>query len=191
MRILYVEDNPANLSLMLRIARMGNHEVISYIQGEEALEHFTRDKPDIVLLDLQLAGSIGGMEVMRTLRARGVHLPIIAVTAYAMLGDRERCLEAGFSDYMAKPLQVAELVDRLQKHEAALIARRAAEAAAEPEPAVSVLPELAENAVSSEERSAPQPDPSVSREGAPHIIPLTQGLDSEGQGESALSTGSR
>lgn len=132
MRILYVEDNPANLSLMLRIARMGNHEIVSYTQGEQALENFQSDKPDLILLDLQLAGQIGGVEVMTHLRARAVQQPIIAVTAYAMVGDRERCLQAGFTDYMAKPLQVGELVDKIQRYNQALsVQRSAADAAAE------------------------------------------------------------
>jgi len=117
MRILYVEDNPANLSLMLRIARMGGHEVISYTEGEAALANYDKDRPDIVLLDLQLAGAISGLDVVKTLRQRGSTLPIVAVTAYAMVGDKERCMEAGFSGYLAKPLPVAELVELVQRYE--------------------------------------------------------------------------
>lgn len=117
MRILYVEDNPANLSLMQRIARMGGHEIISYTEGEAALSNFEGDKPDLILLDVQLAGSLTGLDVVRTLRDRGVKKPIVAVTAYAMIGDRERCIEAGFDTYISKPLPVAELVELVQKYE--------------------------------------------------------------------------
>jgi CheY-like chemotaxis protein len=117
MRILYVEDNPANLSLMQRIARMGGHEIISYTEGESALSNFDGDKPDLILLDVQLAGALTGLDVVRALRERGVTKPIVAVTAYAMLGDRERCLEAGFDTYISKPLPVAELVELVQKYE--------------------------------------------------------------------------
>lgn len=118
MKIMYVEDNPANLSLMLRIARMGGHDVVSYTEGEVALQRFTEDTPDIVLLDVQLAGALSGLDVVQKLRERGVTLPIIAVTAYAMIGDKERCLEAGFDGYMSKPLPVTELVELVQKYEA-------------------------------------------------------------------------
>lgn len=117
MRILYVEDNPANLSLMQRIARMGGHEVITYIEGEAALDHFEQDRPDLILLDVQLSGKLSGVDVVQRLRARGVTTPVIAVTAYAMVGDRERFLEAGFDDYLSKPLPVTELVEMVQKYE--------------------------------------------------------------------------
>lgn len=111
MRILYVEDNPANLFLVKRVARMGNHEVLNYIDGEDALANFERDKPDLVLMDIQLSGELSGLDVVKRLRADGYTLPIVAVTAYAMLGDRERCIEAGCDDYLAKPLPVPQLVE--------------------------------------------------------------------------------
>lgn len=123
MRIMYVEDNPANISLLQRIARMGGHEVINYTNGEMALEKFAQDKPDLVLMDLQLEGRIGGLDVVRTLRERGFKTPIIAVTAYAMVGDRERCLAAGCSGYLSKPLPVTELVELVKEHEQAAKAR--------------------------------------------------------------------
>lgn len=117
MRILYVEDNPANLSLMQRIARMGGHEVIAYTEGEAALDHFEHDNPDLILLDVQLAGRLSGVDVVQRLRTRGITTPVIAVTAYAMVGDRERFLSAGFDDYLSKPLPVAELVEMVQKYD--------------------------------------------------------------------------
>lgn len=117
MRIMYVEDNPANISLLQRIARMGGHEVINYTDGEVALSRFSNDNPDLVLMDLQLEGSIGGLEVVRRLRERGFKTPIVAVTAYAMVGDRERCLEAGCDGYLSKPLPVGDVVELVQKYE--------------------------------------------------------------------------
>ncbi|MBW4438196.1 MAG: response regulator [Pleurocapsa minor GSE-CHR-MK-17-07R] len=117
MRILYVEDNPANISLLQRVARMGGHEVVNYTEGEKALANFKTDNPDLVLMDLQLAGAMTGLEVVRRLRADGVRTPIVAVTAYAMVGDREKCLAAGCDGYMSKPLPVAELVELVQKYE--------------------------------------------------------------------------
>lgn len=118
MRILYVEDNPTNLLLVRRVARQ--HDLISYIDGEEALSKFDQDNPDLVLMDLQLAGKLNGLEVVGELRQRGYSGPIIAVTAYAMMGDRERCLEAGCDDYIAKPLPIPRLVSLFEHYQQAL-----------------------------------------------------------------------
>ena len=116
MRILYVEDNPANLFLIKRVARAGNHEVISHVDGEAVLKNFETDKPDLVLMDIQLTGAKDGLEVVKELRRRGYTIPIIAVTAYAMVGDRERCLEAGCDDYIAKPLPISEMLGLLERY---------------------------------------------------------------------------
>ncbi len=118
MKIMYVEDNPANISLLQRIARMGGHEVINYTNGENALSNFEKDHPDLVLMDLQLEGRVSGLDVVKQLRSRGFKTPIVAVTAYAMVGDRERCIEAGCDSYLSKPLPVAELVELVQTYEA-------------------------------------------------------------------------
>lgn len=118
MKILYVEDNLTNVSLVKRVAR--GHTLISYVDGEDALRYFERDDPDLVLMDVQLAGKMTGLDVVRKLRTDGVTVPIIAVTAYAMLGDRETCLQAGCDDYIAKPLPIPQLVEIIQKREKAL-----------------------------------------------------------------------
>ncbi len=117
MKIMYVEDNPANISLLQRIARMGGHEVINYTNGENALSNFEKDRADLVLMDLQLEGRVSGLDVVKQLRLRGFKTPIVAVTAYAMVGDRERCIEAGCDSYLSKPLPVAELVEMVQMYE--------------------------------------------------------------------------
>ncbi len=132
MKIMYVEDNPANISLVQRIARMGEHEVINYTNGESAIEHFAEHRPDLVLMDLQLEGRISGLDVVRKLRELGFSTPIVAVTAYAMVGDRERCLEAGCDSYLSKPLPVAEVVEMVKRYE--LRAQAAPKAASQPEP---------------------------------------------------------
>ena len=113
MRILYVEDNPANVSLVKRVAR--EHELVNYVDGEEALRNFEKDSPDLVLMDIQLTGRLSGLDVVRELRQKGYTVPIIAVTAYAMIGDRERCLAAGCDDYMAKPLPIPDLLRLFEK----------------------------------------------------------------------------
>ena len=114
MRILYVEDNMANVALVRRVGR--GHHLINYIDGQEALNNFDADQPDLVLMDIQLAGQLTGLDVVKQLRERGFTKPVIAVTAYAMVGDRERCLAAGCDDYMAKPLQVSDLLALFAKY---------------------------------------------------------------------------
>lgn len=117
MKIMYVEDNPANISLVQRIARMGGHQVVSFSNGEAALSNYERENPDLIFMDVQIEGRLTGLDVVRGLRARGVTKPIIAVTAYAMMGDKERCLEAGCDSYISKPLPISELVDLVQRYE--------------------------------------------------------------------------
>lgn len=129
MKILYVEDNLTNVSLVKRVAR--GHTLISYVDGEEALRHFPQDDPDLVLMDVQLAGKMTGLDVVRKLRSDGVKVPIIAVTAYAMLGDRESCLQAGCDDYIAKPLPIPKLVEIIQTREKIL---KDSQPEAKPEP---------------------------------------------------------
>lgn len=116
MKVLYVEDNPANVFLVKRVARMGNHEIVNYIDGDKAIEKFDEIDPDLVLMDIQLAGSKSGLDVVKVLRAKGVKTPIIAVTAYAMVGDKERCIEAGCTDYLPKPLPIQRLVEIFKQH---------------------------------------------------------------------------
>jgi CheY-like chemotaxis protein len=116
MRVLYVEDNPANVFLVKRVAKMGNHEIINYVDGMEVLERFKTINPDLVLMDIQINGELNGLEVVKRLRAEGVETPIIAVTAYAMVGDRERCIQAGCTDYMAKPLPIPQLVQLFEHY---------------------------------------------------------------------------
>lgn len=116
MNIMYVEDNLTNVSLVHRVARLGNHKVIHYTDGETALANFANDKPDLVLMDVQLSGSLTGLDVIRQLRTQGHKTPMIAVTAYAMVGDQERCIEAGCDGYISKPLPIPELVDLIKRH---------------------------------------------------------------------------
>src|SRR5262245_48429097 len=110
MRIAYVEDNPTNLALVERVVTIGQHKITSYTEGEVAVQALTREKFDLILMDIELAGDISGLQVVKNLRAFGLKTPIVAVTAYAMLGDRDKCLEDGCDDYLPKPIQTMELV---------------------------------------------------------------------------------
>lgn len=140
LRILYVEDNAANLSLLYRVAKMGGHEVINRSTGEKALADFDAIKPDLVLMDVQLEGVLTGLQVVERLRAQGHTLPIVAVTAYAMKGDREQALAAGCDDYLPKPLPIKRLVALLEHYQREIDTKKAKTA---PPPAKAApLPDL-------------------------------------------------
>jgi CheY-like chemotaxis protein/HPt (histidine-containing phosphotransfer) domain-containing protein len=103
-KIAVVEDNPDN-RLLVRVILESLYEVVEYETGFAALEGFLKQKPDAVLLDISLPEMDGG-EVLRRIRAEGAlaDLPVIALTAHAMAGDREKYLGAGFNDYVTKPI---------------------------------------------------------------------------------------
>ncbi len=103
-RIAVVEDNPDN-RLLVQAILDDRFEVSEYETGTEAVEGLEADSPDLVLLDISLP-EMDGTEVLAWIRAneRLAALPVIALTAHAMAGDRERYLEAGFDDYVTKPI---------------------------------------------------------------------------------------
>jgi two-component system cell cycle response regulator DivK len=117
MRIVYVEDNQMNLALVERVARVGGHEVISFSNGETALEALKIEACDLILMDIELEGPMDGTQVVQHLRARGDKRPVIAVTAYAMAGDKERILAAGCDDYLPKPVPIAQFLSLLAKYD--------------------------------------------------------------------------
>ncbi len=103
-RIAIVEDNPDNRLLALALLE-GTYDCVEYETGIEALEGLPESLPDLILLDISLPG-MDGVETLRHVRAHPAlgHLPVIALTAHAMSGDREKYLEAGFNDYVTKPI---------------------------------------------------------------------------------------
>jgi CheY-like chemotaxis protein len=112
MAVLVAEDNVVNQRLVLYLLEKQGHQVRIASSGREALGAWEEAPFDLLLLDIQMP-DLEGYEIARTIRNRerqqGGHLPIIALTAHAMKGDRERCLEAGMDDYLTKPIQSAEL----------------------------------------------------------------------------------
>lgn len=102
--IAVVEDNPDNRLLLSAILE-DVYRIDEYESGPEALEGLLRSTPDIILLDISLPG-MDGLEVLQAIRAdeKLQHLPVVALTAHAMAGDREKFLGAGFNDYLTKPI---------------------------------------------------------------------------------------
>jgi two-component system, cell cycle response regulator len=104
-RILVVEDNAANLELMVYLLRAFGHTPLSATHGAAGLEAVGRERPDLVVCDVQLP-DMDGIEVARRLKQDPVlqAVPLVAVTAFAMVGDRDRLLAAGFDGYLSKPI---------------------------------------------------------------------------------------
>lgn len=104
-RIAVVEDNPDN-RLLVQVILEPHYEVVEYETGFAALEGLQQQKPDLVLLDVSLP-EMDGTEVLHRIRADANlrDLPVIALTAHAMAGDREKFLAAGFDDYVTKPIE--------------------------------------------------------------------------------------
>jgi two-component system cell cycle response regulator DivK len=115
--VLYIEDNYHNRRLVRKILESRGY---SLVEAEDGLTGLTiaRDlKPPLILLDIGLPG-MDGLEVVERLKADAhvKDIPVIAVTASAMLGDRERFLEAGCDDYLSKPIQVMDLINKVAAH---------------------------------------------------------------------------
>jgi len=113
--ILVIEDNPINLELMTYLLEAWQHEVLVARDGDEGLALAQARPPDLVICDIQMSG-IDGYEVARRLRADPVlhRVPLVAVTAYAMVGDNEKALAAGFDLHVPKPIDPAGFMSLLQ-----------------------------------------------------------------------------
>lgn len=109
-KILIVEDNPQNMELMEILLSRWNYTLLKATDGEEALNVAVREHPDLIIMDLRLP-KMNGLEVTRRLRETPAfnYTPIIAVTAYAMRGDKKRAIEAGCNAYLTKPVNTREL----------------------------------------------------------------------------------
>jgi two-component system cell cycle response regulator DivK len=114
MKVLYVEDNPQNMRLVRKMLQVGGYTMIEAMDGNTGLALATREVPDLILMDINLP-DIDGMEVTSRIKSDPnlAHIPIIALTANAMYGDRERFLAAGCDGYLAKPVSKTELLNTL------------------------------------------------------------------------------
>jgi two-component system cell cycle response regulator DivK len=116
-QILVVEDNEKNMKLLRDVLQAKGYRTLEATTGRRAVELATEHRPDLVLMDVQLP-DINGLEALGQLRAdaRTASIPVLAVTAQAMQGDRKRFLAAGFDGYVSKPVNIVELVDIVKRH---------------------------------------------------------------------------
>jgi len=116
-RVLIAEDNEKNMKLFRDVLRMSGYETLEATTGEQALELAAGHTPELVLMDIQLPG-MNGLEALRRLREdeRTASIPVVALTAQAMAGDRERFLEAGFDAYLSKPVNVVEFIGTVKHY---------------------------------------------------------------------------
>ena len=114
-QVLVVEDNEKNMKLFRDVLLAAGYRILEATTGEEAVAVATEHSPDLVLMDIQLP-DIDGIEALGRLRAddRTASVPVLALTAQAMEGDRERFLVAGFDGYLSKPVDIAEFVATVQ-----------------------------------------------------------------------------
>lgn len=116
--ILVVEDQQESLELVVDIVgHLLGHEVLVARNGREAIEIARRERPDLILMDLTLP-VMDGWEATRSLKSMPdlKHIPVVALTAHAMIGDKERALQAGCDDYFPKPVQVEPFIEFLQSY---------------------------------------------------------------------------
>ena len=113
--VLCIEDNISNMTLVARIVEAEGHRLIRAEDGPLGLETLSRERPDIILLDINIPG-IDGLTLARLIKDDEAiaNIPVIATTANVLVGDRERCLEAGVSDYLSKPVGLKELHQVIQ-----------------------------------------------------------------------------
>ena len=122
-KILLVEDNEMNRDMLSRRLVRNGHEVSIAIDGQQGVDMALLQRPDLILMDLSLP-VIDGWEATRRIRANDAtrQIPVIALTAHAMAGDREKAMEAGCDDYDTKPVEITRLLGKI----AALLATKAA-----------------------------------------------------------------
>lgn len=115
-RILIVEDNPQNRVLVKDVLEFYGYEIIEAVDGQSGIEMAKNHKPDLILMDIQMP-VMDGITAGKIIRGDPdtKDIKMIAVTSFAMLGDRERIMEAGFDRYIAKPINTRELPDLIKE----------------------------------------------------------------------------
>ncbi len=116
-KILVVEDNETNMYLCCRIIKSSGYEVIEARTGEEGVALALKERPDLIIMDIQLTG-IDGLEATKRIRESEAdgEIPIIALTSYAMAGDKKRALKAGCTGYIEKPINPDTFIAEIKKY---------------------------------------------------------------------------
>lgn len=116
-RILVIEDNETNIYLVGFILRKNGYEVIEARSGEEGVELALKERPDLIIMDIQLPG-IDGLEATKRIKESEANreIPIIALTSYAMTGDREKSLNAGCTGHLEKPINPETFIAEIEKY---------------------------------------------------------------------------
>lgn len=116
-QVLIVEDNEKNMKLVRDVLQATGYRTLEATRAEDAIELALSQVPALVLMDVQLPG-VDGVEALALLRGdeRTAAIPVLALTAQAMHGDRERFLDAGFDGYLSKPVDITELIAAVQEH---------------------------------------------------------------------------
>jgi two-component system, cell cycle response regulator DivK len=116
-QVLVVEDNERNMKLFRDVLQASGYRILEATTGERAVELVIEHGPDLVLMDIQLP-DIDGVKALDRLRAneQAASVPVLALTAQAMDGDRERFLAAGFDGYLSKPVNIADLVATVERY---------------------------------------------------------------------------
>lgn len=114
-RILIVEDSADNMKLFRTILGLKGHEVIGLAGGEGLPEAIEQESPELVLMDIQLPGKDGFTLLQEIRKSPSSKVRVIALTAHAMTGDRERALEAGFDGYITKPIDIRRFPEQIQR----------------------------------------------------------------------------
>jgi two-component system, cell cycle response regulator DivK len=116
MKVLIAEDNPVNRELLRELLELREYEVFEAENGQEALDQIAQLQPDLVILDIGMP-VLDGFGVIERLRAdpKFTRLPVLAATAYAMRGDQDRVLEAGFDGYVSKPINAVALGQEIER----------------------------------------------------------------------------
>jgi len=116
-RILVVEDNETNMYLISFILKSRGYEIIEAKSGEEGVDIAVKERPDLILMDIQLPG-IDGLDATKRIRKSKAarEIPIVALTSYAMTGDREKSLSAGCTGYIEKPINPDTILGEIEKY---------------------------------------------------------------------------
>jgi CheY-like chemotaxis protein len=116
-KVLVVEDNILNLELVLDILGSMGFEAKGVEDGKEALSMIEKEQYDLILMDIELPG-MNGIDARENIKRKSSYekVPVIAITAYAMKGDKERLIASGFDDYMAKPIDVTGFIKKIEKY---------------------------------------------------------------------------